>query len=104
MAYSKTNKYGTTYWFHDNGKLGRSDGPAVEYVNGSKEWLVNGEFHREDGPAIEGVDGYKEWWINGKRHRIGGPAVEWSDGSQFWCLDGEEYTEEEYKQLIKKCR
>ena len=31
-------------------------------------WLVDGELHRLDGPAIEWVDGGKEWWLNGQRH------------------------------------
>jgi len=50
-----------------NGKLHREDGPAVEYVDGSKEWWFNGKLHREDGPAVEYVDGSKEWWFNGKQ-------------------------------------
>ena len=30
-------------------------------------WYKNGEWHREDGPAIEWIDGCKEWWLNGER-------------------------------------
>ena len=32
---------------------------------GDKRWKLNGELHHEDGPAIECVDGHKEWWVNG---------------------------------------
>ena len=45
--------------------------------------------HREDGPAIEDVDGNKEWWVNGKLHRLDGPAVEYSDGVKEWWVNGE---------------
>ena len=32
---------------------------------GNKYWCINGFYHREDGPAVEWVDGVKEWWLNG---------------------------------------
>ena len=35
------------------------------YPNGSKFWWLNEELHREDGPAIEWLDGTKEWYLNG---------------------------------------
>jgi hypothetical protein len=47
-----------TYIYH------REDGPAIEYSDGSKEWLINGNHHREDGPAIEWYDGEAEWCLN----------------------------------------
>ena len=50
-----------------NGQLHRVDGPAIEYISGTKVWYLNGQLHREDGPAIECADGYKKWWINGKK-------------------------------------
>jgi hypothetical protein len=31
-----------------------------------KEWYINGQLHREDGPAIEYIDGSKSWYINGE--------------------------------------
>jgi hypothetical protein len=37
-------------------------------ANGNKWWHLNGEFHRTDGPAIEYIDGYKYWYINGKEY------------------------------------
>jgi hypothetical protein len=34
-------------------------------TDGSKVWWLNGKLHRTDGPAIERADGRKEWWLNG---------------------------------------
>ena len=36
----------------------------IELANG-KFWFLNNKLHREDGPAIEYVNGNKEWWLNG---------------------------------------
>jgi hypothetical protein len=38
----KTNENGDTFYYNDEGKLHRTDGPAIEYVNGEKYWYVNG--------------------------------------------------------------
>ena len=54
--------------YYLNGKLHRTDGPAVEHANGDKYWLLNGKYHREDGPAVEYHDGDKEWWLNDKSY------------------------------------
>jgi hypothetical protein len=59
-------------------KWHRTNGPAVEWADGRKEWYLNGKLHREDGPAVEYVDDddtIKKWYVNGEQHRIGGPAV-----------------------------
>lgn len=51
-----TNPFITTYakfWYNEQHKLHREDGPAVEWNTGGKEWLQNGVYHRLDGPAIE---------------------------------------------------
>ena len=34
--------------------------------HGTKEWLLNGKLHRTDGPAIEWANGNKSWYLNGK--------------------------------------
>jgi len=60
----KVYEDGTKEWFL-NGKLHRTDGPAIEYANGNKHWYLNDKLHREDGPAFEWASGYKEWWLNG---------------------------------------
>jgi hypothetical protein len=52
-------------WFNEKDQLHREDGPAVEYVHGSKYWYNNGQLHRLDGPAIEYKYISKAWWING---------------------------------------
>jgi hypothetical protein len=40
-------EYGTKYWWL-NGKLHRVDGPAVEYVDGYKEWCLYGNYYTFD--------------------------------------------------------
>jgi hypothetical protein len=75
-------------WRNSQNQLHRTDGPAVEYIDGSREWWVNGNRHREDGPAAEWFTGDREWWVHGQRHRVDGPAIEWRDGSVYWYLDG----------------
>ena len=79
-----------------NGKSHRENGPAIKYVNGSKYWYLNGQLHREDGPAIEYADGSKYWYLNDKFHRKNGPAREYTDGSKEWYLNGEKLTEQEF--------
>ena len=51
---------------NDKGQYHRTDGPATEWVDGTKEWYIKGMLHREDGPAIERANGIKEWFINGE--------------------------------------
>jgi hypothetical protein len=34
---------------------------------GSKCWRLNGKLHRTDGPAIEYADGSKYWYYEGKK-------------------------------------
>ena len=62
-----TDSYGNKFWKNKDVQLHRINGPAVEYVNGTKEWFVNGRLHRTDGPAIEFADGSKLWSVNGQR-------------------------------------
>jgi len=57
---------GIIRWKNSKGQLHREDGPAVEYVDGSKFWYQNDKLHREDGPAVVNVNGIKRWYINGK--------------------------------------
>jgi hypothetical protein len=49
----------TEWW--QNGQHHRTNGPAIEYANGTKHWVQNGKSHRTDGPAAEYPDGTKEW-------------------------------------------
>ena len=84
-----------------NGKLHRTDGPAVEWTDGSKEWRLNGKLHRTDGPAVERADGSKIWCLNGELHRTDGPAIERADGSKEWYLNDEQFSFEDYIQELK---
>ena len=53
----ETDGNGDTLWRTADGQLHRTDGPAIEWANGTREWFVDGQLHREDGPAIEYADG-----------------------------------------------
>ena len=70
----------------------------IEYRN------KKGNLHRLDGPAREWIDGSKEWWLNGEYHREDGPAIEFSVGTKKWYLNGEYYTEQEWQQEIIKIK
>jgi hypothetical protein len=83
----RINHYGDKEWWL-NGKRHRTDGPAVEWADGTRFWWLNGQRHRTDGPAVELADGCKEWWLNGRPHRADGPAVERTNGDKFWWLNG----------------
>jgi hypothetical protein len=84
----KINEWGDKIWKDSKGKLHRTDGPAIEWSNGSKKWYINGKRHRLDGPAIEYADGSKEWWVDENRHRLDGPAVEYANGDKAWWVNG----------------
>lgn len=101
----QAHRKNSTRWYK-NGQLHREDGPAVEWVDGSKEWFIDGKHHRENGPAIEWDDGKREWYLNGVRHRENGPAVEYPDGKKQWYLNGKlervEFPAKEIKTLREK--
>ncbi len=77
-------------WYDKEGKLHRDhDLPAVENVNGGKEWYQHGELHRDnDLPAIEWADGEKFWYQHGELHRDNGPAMIRINGTQEWFQHG----------------
>ena len=85
----------------------RLDSGISEYDNEERlqkfsVWIdEKGDYHREGGPAIEYRDGTKEWLINGKTHRTDGPAVEWYDGSNYWYLNDELMSEKKYNEKVK---
>ena len=68
--------------------------------NGDKQWTLNGKLHRTDGPAIERKHGYKAWCINGQLHRTDGPAFEDANGSKAWFLNGIKYPYEDWKAML----
>ena len=68
------DKDGTRCWYL-NDKRHRTDGPAVERLNGDKAWWLNDTLHRTDGPAVEWADGAKAWWRNGRYLGEGGAGI-----------------------------
>jgi len=78
------------------------DAPAVQYPDGTEEWLMNGRLHRADGPAVVNREmGITEWYSGGEKHRADGPAVMFDDGSSQWWYDNVEYSEPEFWSLIE---
>ena len=100
----KNGRYKTkdTVGWYFNDKLHREDGPAIEWLDGTKQWFIHDQKHRENGPAVEWSDGTKLWYFNDKLHREDGPAIEHSDSRRQWFLDGIEYTEDEFNQWLWK--
>ena len=92
MSKMEIDARGNKYWRNSKGQLHREDGPAIDYVNRSKEWYINGKLHRAEGPAIEYADGATTWYINGRLHRVDGPAVEYADGFKCWFINGRQYS------------
>lgn len=78
--------HGIKIWTNKNGQYHRIDGPAIEYVDGSKFWYKNGLLHRTDGPACEYASGRQYWYLSSKR---------------CWYLNGEKMTEEEFDKAVK---
>jgi hypothetical protein len=73
-----------------------------EIDNSGIKWWWNKDrrlycLHRLDGPAVEYTDGSKLWLIHGKYHRLDGPAREWADGLKCWCINDEQLTQEEFE-------
>ena len=90
-----TNCHDSKYQYVD-GKLHRIDGPAVERLNGDREWYINGKMHRIDGPASECANGDKFWYQNDKLHRTDGPAMEFANGYKYWYINGKQLTESQF--------
>ena len=107
---------GSKFWWL-NEELHREDGPAIEWLDGTKEWYLNGvELSEQDfntrmntkeltiNPIVELLEytvkvypnGSKFWYLNGVSHREDGPAVERYDGTKYWYLNGVKLSEEEF--------
>lgn len=80
--------------YYKDGMLHREDGPAREFSNGDKLWLLNDKPHRVDGPAHDRADGVKIWFLNGVLHRDGGPAYEHPNGRKEWIFHGKLHRED----------
>lgn len=59
-----------------------------------------GLLHRQDGPAVEWLGGTKEWYIHGKLHRDDGPAIIKKDKEEYWFYNVQ-YSFEEWQQIVK---
>ena len=70
--------------------------------NGDTFWYSDGRLHRTDGPAVERANGTKYWYLNDKLHRTDGPAAEYVNGSKYWFLNGVELTEAQFVARTKK--
>ncbi|WP_175789425.1 hypothetical protein [Burkholderia cenocepacia] len=92
------------YYF--NNILHRENGPAIEFYDGQKSWLLNGLRHRENGPALEGLNGSAMWFLNNLLHREDGPAWDCKNDNgsweKRWFLNGQELTKEEYGHFLEK--
>ena len=72
-----------------------------KYIEDENEcWYLNGKLHRTDGPAVIRSDGCQKWYLNGNLHRTDGPAVTWSNGSQKWYLNGEKVDKDTFNLLL----
>ncbi len=63
---------------------------TIRYIN------EQNQYHRIDGPAIEYIDGTKFYIINDLYHKVDGPAMEYPDGSKNYYLMDEEYSYEDW--------
>ena len=60
------DEFGTEIWRNKDGKLHRDNNlPAMIFKDRNKLFYKNGELHRLNGPAIEYIDGTKKYWIEG---------------------------------------
>jgi hypothetical protein len=77
------------------------DGLTIDN-GGTKRWYLNDKYHRTDGPAIEHLNGNKLWYLNDKLHRTDGPAIEYNNGNKYWYLNDIELSQEEYLRTTRK--
>lgn len=79
----------------------KSEGSTRRRTRYGYVWLDSkGKVHRIDGPAVDQVDGVKEWYKHGTLHRLDGPAIEWADGPVEYYVDGRQFTEDEFNCYI----
>ena len=98
----EVDEYGCSRYYNAANQLHRAGGPAVEYVDGHKEWYQNCQLHREDGPAIISKRGDKYWYQNNRLHRTNGPAVEWNDSDEWWFINGERLSKGEFNLIVEQ--
>jgi hypothetical protein len=62
----KTKCPNRTVWKNELGDFHRLDGPAIIWDN--EEWWVDGKRHRINGPACEYVNGTKKFWFTNDQY------------------------------------
>jgi hypothetical protein len=72
---------------------------------GDKFWYVDNKLHRTDGPAIEWASGSKEWWLDGK-YLTHSQWIEVVQPKVVGCVGqyldtGEGFTQAQWKQAVK---
>ena len=93
----QTFEDGRQEWRLSDGRLHRTDGPAVITPDGHQLWFIEGRPHRTDGPAYIWSNGGQEWWVDGQLHRTDGPAVIRAGGRQYWFIEDRHLTEQEFE-------
>ena len=83
---------GTIKWYQCD-ILHREEGPAVEYLDGSKEWWLSGKLNR-----VEWSNGAKFWYKDDEFHREDGPAIVYSNNEKEWYLNDVKLTEAEFNE------
>jgi hypothetical protein len=59
------DEFGNLHWYNDKGQYHREGMPAFIHIDGLQSYWLNGKVHRTDGPAVISKGRYK-WWINDK--------------------------------------
>ena len=66
MVRKEVDIYGTIRYYNEQNRSHREDGPAIEYIDGHKFWLIDSLLHRVDGPAMEYPNRDKYYFIMGR--------------------------------------
>jgi len=94
------NEYGSVIYTNSREQKHRLDGPAIEWMDGSKFWYKNGHWHRTDGPALIFAHGRKCWYVNGQQHRLDGPSIVYETGQISWSINGYIYSKSKHNRLV----
>lgn len=65
LQFRNITDYGNCIAYYLDGRLHRTNGPAVIYTNGAVQWYKNGKLHRDVYPAVIHANGVVEWYRNG---------------------------------------
>jgi hypothetical protein len=99
------DQYGSEYWYDDNHKLHRDDGPALIHFTGIEYWYNHGSLHRLNGPAIISKPngdylGEYYWYQYDQLHRLDGPAVDLINSKQ-WYINGNFISCKDNKEFLR---